>query len=47
MVVAGVIGKLSTQAVFLLLLPLPWTDEVGWRDGAAAALLPNLRLDVP
>ena len=26
MVVAGVIGKLSEGAIFLLFLPLPWTD---------------------
>lgn len=36
---AAVIGKLSVGAVFLLFLPLPWTDEVGWKDGGAAALL--------
>lgn len=35
--VAAVIGKLSVAAVFLLFLPLPWTDEVGWKDGGAAA----------
>lgn len=25
---AGVIGKLSAGAVFLLFLPLPWTDDL-------------------
>lgn len=28
MVVAGVIGKLSVRAVFLLFLPLLWTDDL-------------------
>lgn len=37
--VAAMIGKLSVGAVFLLFLPLPSTDEVGWKDGGAAALL--------
>lgn len=30
MVVAGVIGKLSEGAVFLLFLPLPLTDALLW-----------------